>query len=270
MDIENYYAKMGLEYDPFLKNSKEYFVDTQESKEVISRLEYLQQIKGIGLLTGEPGMGKTTCIRRWASRMNPSLYKVVYTSLSTLTVMEFYRNLALELGVESSHRKVENYHRIQQEVEHLVVEKRVTPVIIIDEADHLSGKMLQDLKILFNFEMDSRDKCIVLLTGLYTICNTLRLSAYEPLRQRIVMSYNMGNLTDEDGRNYILSKVKYAGGTGMIFEDAAMEALLSASNGVPRILNKLCSTSLLIAGSTNCQSVTPDVVMSAVDDNRLG
>ena len=162
----DYTSRYGLEFNPFLKNSKDILVETQEFKELRFRLDYLLATRGFGLLTGSPGRGKTTAIRSWATHLNPSLYKVVYSSLSTLTVMEFYRNLAVELGIQPAHRKVENFRRIQDEINRLVLEKRITPVIIIDEANYISGSILNDLKILFNFEMDSRDRVVVLLAGL--------------------------------------------------------------------------------------------------------
>ena len=96
----DYTSRYGLEFNPFLKNSKDILVETQEFKELRFRLDYLLSTRGFGLLTGSPGRGKTTAIRSWAQSLNPSLYKVVYSSLSTLTVMEFYRNLATELGIQ--------------------------------------------------------------------------------------------------------------------------------------------------------------------------
>ena len=98
--IMDYTARYGLEFNPFLKNSKEVLVETQEYKEVLFRLNYLLTTKGFGLLTGSAGRGKTTAVRNWASGLNTSLYKVVYSSLSTLTVNDFYRNLAAELGAQ--------------------------------------------------------------------------------------------------------------------------------------------------------------------------
>ena len=94
----DYFTRYGLEFNPFLKNSKEILVDTNERRETLFRLDYLAKTKGFGLLTGGAGRGKTTIIRTWASGLNPSLYKVIYTSLSTLTTNDFYRNLAQELG----------------------------------------------------------------------------------------------------------------------------------------------------------------------------
>ena len=109
----DYTARYGLEFNPFLKNSKEVLVETQEYKEVQFRLKYLLSTKGFGLLTGSAGKGKTTALRSFASSLNPSLYKVIYSSLSTLTVMDFYRNLAAELGAVPAYRKTENFKLIQ-------------------------------------------------------------------------------------------------------------------------------------------------------------
>ena len=91
--MADYWVRYGLEFNPFIKNSKEIIVETKEYKEVMFRLNYLLGVKGFGLLTGSAGQGKTTAVRNWAASINPSLYKVIYSSLSTITVTEFYRNL---------------------------------------------------------------------------------------------------------------------------------------------------------------------------------
>lgn len=266
----DYTARYGLEFNPFLKNAKEILVETQEYKEVQFRLNYLLSTKGFGVLTGSAGKGKTTSVRNWASSLNPSLYKIVYSSLSTLTVMEFYRNLASELGAVPAHRKTDNFKLIQEEIGRLVIEKRQTPVIIMDEANYIGTAILNDLKILFNFEMDSRDRAVILLAGLPQLNNTLRLGIHEPLRQRIVMNYNLDGLSKEEGRGYIKDKLKGAGCTQTVFEDNAIEAILNAANGTPRMINKLCNASLLIGNSANRNIVTADEVMQAISECELG
>ena len=119
----------------------------------------------------------------------------MYSSLSTLTVNDFYRNLATELGDQPAFRKTDNFKIIQDEINRLVLEKRQTHVIIIDEANYIGNAVLNDLKMLFNFEMDSKDRAVVLLSGLPQLNSTLRLSIHEPFRQRIVMNYNLEGMT---------------------------------------------------------------------------
>ena len=266
----NYHTRYGLEFNPFVKNSKEILVETKESKEVSFRLDYLAKTKGFGLLTGAPGRGKTTAIRNWAASLNPSLYNVVYSSLSTLTVQDFYRNLAQELGAQPAFRKPDNFRLIQNEITRLALEKRKTPVIIIDEANYISNAVLNDLKMLFNFEMDSRDRAVVLLAGLPLLNATLRLTIHEPFRQRIVMNYNMEGISKEEGRTYISKKLAGAGCHHTVFEDAAVEAILNAADGTPRIINKLCNACLLIGDSSNAATIHADIAMQAVNDCELG
>ena len=263
-------ARYGLEFDPFLKNSKEILFESAEYTEAKFRLDYLAQTKGFGLLTGAPGRGKTTLVRSWSAGLNPSLYKVIYTSLSTVTVNDFYRNLAASLGAQPSYRKSENFRIIQGEIDRLALDKRKTPVIILDEANYIKNTVLNDLKILFNFEMDSRDRAVILLVGLPQLNNTLQLTIHEPLRQRIIMNYNMEGYSKEESRSYIELKLKKAGCTDPIFDDPAIEAILNASDGTARVISKLCNASLVIGHSKGANRITADIVMQAINDSTLG
>ena len=218
-------ARYGLEFNSFLKNSKEILFEVTEYTEAKFRLDYLAKTKGFGLLTGAPGRGKTTLIRSWSAGLNPSLYKVIYTSLSD---------------------------------------------IIIDEANYIKNAVLNDLKVLFNFEMDSRDRAVILLVGLPQLNNTLQLSIHEPLRQRIIMNYNIDGYSKEEGRAYIEWKLKKAGCTDPVFDDAAIEAILNASDGTARVISKLCNASLVIGHSQTANRITADIVMQAINDSTLG
>ena len=202
--------------------------------------------------------------------MNPSLFSVAYTSLSTLTVQEFYRNLAAELGLQPVYRKSDNFRIIQAEITRLTMEKRRTPVIVLDEASYISSGVLNDLKLLFNFEMDSRDRAVVLLSGLSQLNTTLRLGVHEPLRQRLVMNYHLEGLSKEEGREYLSAKLRGAGCHQPVFEDAAVEALLNAADGVPRLINKIANAALLAAHSQNLNLIGTDTLMLALNDCELG
>lgn len=262
-------ARYGLEFNPFLKNSKEILYAGDEYNEALFRLDYLSGVKGFGLLTGAPGRGKTTIVRSWSAKLNPSLFKVIYTSLSTVTVNDFYRNLAFSLGAQAAYRKTENFHAIQGEITRLVLDKKKTPVIIIDEANYVSNGILNDLKILFNFEMDSRDRAVILLVGLPQINNTLRLTIHEPLRQRIIMNYNLDGLSKEEGREYIEAKLKGAGCNQPVFAEEAVEAVLNAADGTARMISKLCNASLVIGHSRNVNSISAEIVMQAINDSTI-
>jgi len=265
----NYVARYGLEFNPFVKNSQDFIIETSDYKQIKQRLNFLMENKGFGILTGEPGRGKTTAIRHWTKGLSPDRFNVVYTSLSTLTLNEFYKHIAEKFGLEARTRKSDNYKLIQAEINRYHIEKRITPVFIIDEADQINNSILNDLKMLFNFEMDSRDKAIILLTGTPNLNNTLRLAANEALRQRITINYKMNNLNKEDGRIYIQSLLHGAKCTQTVFNEPALEAILNASNGIPRMINKISDMCLIIGNEQQAEIINADIAMSAVNEIEL-
>lgn len=266
----DYTSRFGLDFNPFIKNSQEITIETPEYKESIYRLNILLETRGFGVITGSPGMGKTTIMRNWANLLSPSRFKVIYSPLSTLTVLEFYKNLASKLGLEPMMRKIDNFKIIQNEINRCAVEKRITPVIIIDEANYINNSILNDLKLLFNFEMDSKDRAVVVLVGLPQLNNTLRLGVHEPLRQRITMNYHLDRLNKEGARNYIHHKVKGANCHTTIFSEGALEGIVNASNGIPRIINKICNACMLIGHNQNLTEINNDLVLKAVNESELG
>ena len=180
-----------MEYNPFSKSSGAFCFESQDYKEASSRLKFLTANKGIGLFTGLPGQGKTFVLRSFLSGLNPSLFKVFYTPLSTITAMEFYRSLSLGLDIIPAFRKVDMFRQIQARIVSLDKEKRITPLIVLDECQYLNTAILNDLKIIFNFDMDATNHAVVVLAGLPMLNNILVKQVHESIAQRIVINYIM-------------------------------------------------------------------------------
>ena len=266
MDIN---VRYGIEFNPFLKNSKKITFVSNEFKEATIRLNSLAKTKGFGLLTGAPGNGKTSTAKEWSDSLNPSLFRPVYTSFASLTVNEFFSDMTRNLGCQPAYHKGDNFHLIQEAVDRLAIEKRKTPVIMIDEIDKVPSKVLHDLTMLFNFDMDSCDRAIVLLIGQPRINDTLNLTAHEPLRQRLIMNYNIDGLSKEEGRQYIAAKLEGAGCHHTVFDEAAVEAILNAADGTPRMINKYCSSALLIGNSRDQSVITAETALQAINECTL-
>lgn len=177
--------------------------------------------------------------------------------------------LAEELGYEPSYRKANNFKIIQQAINRYVIEKRMTPIIILDEANYLKNATLNDLKILFNFEMDSINKAVILLTGLPQLNSTLRLAVHEPLAQRITTNYELKPLGIEESISYINEKLKGAGSHMEVYEKSALEAIARASNGIPRMIDKISNQALLIGNAINQNIITADTIMKTVEDLQI-
>ena len=262
----NYTSRYGLEFNPFIKNSKELLIVNKNYEEAKIRLDYLLQTKGLGLITGGPGCGKTTIIRNWTKELNTAAYKVIYLPLSTLTVMESYRQSAIGLNLEPKYKKHQNFQDIQSAIRRLNIEKKITPIIIFDEANYMSSSFLNDLKILFNFDMDSKDLAVVLLIGQPVIINTLNLKANEAIKQRIITSYNVEALSMEESVKYITSKIKEAGASEQIFTEQAIRAIASYSSCIPRIISRVCDTSLMIGNKLNKNIIDEDIALMAINE----
>ena len=264
----NYLKKFGIEYNPFVK-SKDIKLELSEYKQVLFRLKHLTDIKGIGIITGEPGLGKTTAVRYWINSLNKNMYKVIYIPHSTLTVMEFYRLLSDEFSLEVSHSKRKNFKVIQEEIKRLVIEKRITPVIILDEANYLPSTVLNDLKMLLNFDMDSKDNVILVLIGQKTFLNTLSLKANEALRQRVSMNYNISSLDKEEARYYIDQKLQAAGLNTPIISDEAYNQIINSAGGVPRLINQVMDKALLLLCNYKVDEISQDIAMEAINEVAL-
>lgn len=265
-----YKTYWGMEFNPFEKSlSEKNCFKSNDYCQAISRLEHLKNIKGIGLFTGLSGTGKTYTMRCFATSLNSNLFKVVYIPLSTLTVLEFYKALAYGLGVEPYSKKIDLFKAIQERIISLAKDKKVTPVIIIDEAQYLKSEVLNDLKLLLNFDMDSKNYAIVILSGQPFLNNTLSKQVHEALKQRIVISYNYEGISKNEVAEYISTRLNLCGVSNKIFNDNAIESINSCCNASTRILNNIIEKCLIIGYQKNCNVIDTEIVMSAQNEIEL-
>lgn len=265
-----YETYFGMKLNPFkkdidIKNTYE-FSDFNEAQ---NRLKYLLNNRGIGLFTGTSGKGKTYSVKYFVKNLNPNLYKVVYISLSTVTVLEFYRSFCIGLGIEPAFKKVDMFKQIQERIKTLVVDRKITPIIICDEAQYLKTAILNDLKMLMNFDMDSKDLAVLILVGQPLLNDILSRSVHEALSQRIIVNYQFMGLEFEEVKNYIIDRCSLAGISNEIFDEASIKALSSNCNGSTRFLNNLIDKSLMICANKKESNITPEIVMLAANDLSL-
>lgn len=248
-----------------IKNTYEF----EDFKEAQNRLKYLLNNKGIGLFTGTSGKGKTYSVKYFSRNLNSNLYKIVYLSLSTLTVIEFYRNFCIGLGIVPAFKKIDMFHQIQERISNLAIDKKITPIIICDEAQYLRTGILNDLKMLLNFQMDSKDLAVLILVGQPTLNDVLSRSVHEALSQRIIVNYMFNGIEPNEVKDYIIDRCKIAGISSEIFDENAIIALSSNCNSSTRNLNNLIDKSLMICSNRQENVITNETVMLAANDLRL-
>ena len=250
-------------------NEKEAY-KSENYRNTISRLEYLKEIKGIGIITGVTGIGKTYCVRCFKEKLNKDLYKIIYVSATKLTVFEFLNALCKELGLDVGNcyrNEVEN--KIQKTIKKLKLERHQETIIIIDNAENLDSKVIMELKYLYEFDMDSIDYISIVLIGTVEIKDELRKSKYEAFQQRVILQYNMEGLTREETKEYIVSRLKLSGQEEMIFTDNAINALYNVSGGNIRKLNNLIITSMMIGYQKRLKVMNEDIIRLAKEENEI-
>ncbi|HEY3667805.1 MAG TPA: AAA family ATPase, partial [Polyangiaceae bacterium] len=126
--------------------------------ELNARLKHLVDMRGIGLVTGDSGSGKTTTCRHLVAGLHAGLYRVLYVSMTTGNVMDLYKSIAWELGLPTERNRAALFKQIRTEVSRLCAENRLRPLLIIDEAHHLRTDLLEDLRLLTNYAMDSENR----------------------------------------------------------------------------------------------------------------
>lgn len=236
------------------------------AKELEVRLTHLLDMRGVGLVTGDSGSGKTCGARRVLARLHSSLYRVVYVCLSTGNVLDLYKTISWELGLPVERSRAALYRQIRSEVTRLVSEARCRPVLIVDEAQHLRSDVLEDLRLLTNYNMDAENRLCLLLLGQTELRRRLAMAVHEALNQRVVVRYHLPPLGRDEIEAYLAHRLERAGGQLVLFDPAAQEALFQATGGLPRKLNLLAHHALLAAALARARSVTIEHVQAAMPE----
>lgn len=241
-----YEAFYGLRERPFSKTPDPRFLFLSRShREALARLQYAVEERDIVLLTGEIGCGKTTLSRALTDMLDEQ-YRVMLIINPRLTPLEFLRNLALRLDIADPSRfKTDLLEQIGAAL-YGFYEQGICPVLVIDEAQLVPHKeTFDEIRLLTNFQLDDRNLISVVLIGQGELRQRLRHRAYEPLRQRIGMQYDLRPLDRGEVAEYLDFRIMAAGGKPRLFNDGATDLLYRYSRGIPRKINHAASLALL-------------------------
>ncbi|MGE3465728.1 MAG: ExeA family protein [Pyrinomonadaceae bacterium] len=247
----------GLEDTPFtLTPDPRFIVFTPSYNEVLASLYYgLENAKGLIVLTGEVGTGKTTALR-WILRRLDSSVLAAYVFTPRLSIDEFYQHVTQMLGIKDWANKSDLLNTMGK-----VLEERhrrgLRTVIIIDEAHELSDYVLEEIRLLMNFESDNAKHLQIVLTGQPELRDKLNQANLRQLKQRVALRCNMHAFpTVEEVDRYITERLLIAGSSEPnVFTPGAVDFIFQCSEGIPRQINNLCDNAMLAAYSAGEQVI---------------
>ena len=239
-----------------------------DSDELIERLKYTAQRQLFAVVIGDVGTGKTTTLRRFCDETHTENFFSLYLSDSKLTPRTFYKSLLEQLGFESKYYRNEAKRQLHKEIEIMKGLNGTEPVAIVDEAHLLSKEMLEEIRFLLNFKMDSQSPMALILSGQTELWDKLKLQSYAAIRQRIDVLCVVNRLDRAKTNEYILSQLNYAGTERELFTEAAIDEVYKFSGGIPRLINKACAESLMY-GAQNKKTIIDDRMVKLVVEQEL-
>jgi type II secretory pathway predicted ATPase ExeA len=261
-----YLQHFGLRHAPLSKESTELW-DDGAMTHFSERFAWLLQSPGIGLITGESGVGKTAALRQLTRNINPHRHQVVYQPETDFGRIDIYRGLARALGVEPGYRRAQVWRDLKERILEMVDRRQVTPVWIIDEAQNLPPEFFRDLPAFLNFAFDARELITIWLLGLPILTQTLERAPYAALHSRIQVLVQLRPVIERERFAALISHAfKTAGCTHTLITDSGMEILRQASKGLPRQAGRILNNALRLAVPKALNHLPDELLQQAIKE----
>ncbi len=270
MDYLEYY---GLKEHPFTNVvDNKFYYNSPQVRDALIKLRYaIDTKKGLAVVIGDIGAGKTTLARRLLEELDENSYEatllvIIHSSVSSEWLL---RKFAIQLGVDDikNESKVEMLSQIYRRLLE-INESGKTAVLLMDEVQMLkSREIMEEFRGLLNMEVPGGKMINLIFFGLSDLEDVLSLD--EPLKQRVAMKITIKPFSDQDTKDYIGHRMKVAGGTNDIFTDRAIAEVYRYSSGVPRLINTICDNALLEGFLFKTKSIDESVIKAVAIDLGL-
>lgn len=268
----NYLEYYGLQQEPFSNApvSKFFFNSAQHTKALMRLMYAAESMKGLALLIGDIGAGKTTLARRMLDQLPEDEYEaallvIIHTGISHEWLL---KRIATQLGVANP--SDDKTTVIKQLYERLVEihESGKKAVVLIDEAQMLQTReIMEEFRGLLNLEVPGKKLLTFVFFGLPDLEENLKLDP--PLAQRVALRYHLDPLSDEATSNYIDHRLRLAGTTNRLFDTTAVSRVHHYSRGIPRLINTICDNALFEGSMLKRPTIDAEIVDDIARDLGL-
>lgn len=251
---------LDLDRVPFGPDSSpDSIFQSSQVQEVERRVLFAVAGNGPCLVTGESGSGKTTGIRQASYKLTSKGHRVLYTP-GAGGAFGVLRSLHYALGLKPPHFKAD----LSQRFVEACSASEESLVVMVDEAQLMNTDGLQQLRLLLNRDFETRPPFVLVLAGCPELREILAQPQMIPLRRRVLTSYQVEGLTEEEARLYLEHHLQRAGARRKLFDAAAVRELYGHSRGNPKTINQLALTALLAAASAGKGAVGIEHIRQAV------
>jgi general secretion pathway protein A len=270
-----YKAFYKLDRNPFdITPDPSFLFPTRRHKEALAVLYYgIRSRKGFVVLTGEVGTGKTLLIRCLLDLLKNSEVSYAYLFNSLLSPLEFLQYIAADLGLES-HAKSKS-ELLQDLSKYLIARhrKKLITVIVVDEAQHLSTEVLEEIRLLTNLETAQEKLLQILLVGQPELGDKLDSFDLRQLKQRVALRSQLAPFDAEETTCYIHRRLQLAGASfdpSDLFPVETTRRVYQYSRGIARLINTVCENALITSFARQLHVIGPEIIVEAAEDLRLG
>jgi general secretion pathway protein A len=250
------------------------FVPTKRHEEALAGLYYgVRQHKGFVVVTGEVGTGKTLLLRCLIGLLKESKdVAYAYIFNGRLSPTEFLQYVLSDFGLPAAGKT--KYELLLDLGRFLSSRgaRKMTTVLIVDEAHHLSADLLEEMRLLSNLETTDDKLLQIVLVGQPELDEQLDSVGLRQLKQRIAVRKQICALDADETKRYIEERLRIAGrepGSSPLFSDEAIAMVIRYSRGLPRLINTICENALLTTYARRLPSITPDIVDYVAKELRL-
>lgn len=260
-----YRQYFALQKEPFAADvPRKDILVTKTLTAVQDRIHYAMRLGAIALVTGEIGSGKSTALRYVIGGFHPSEYRIICVTASSGSILELYRQILAELGVENAGAsRASMTRRIKQEVLEWVTGKKMKIALVIDEASLLRLEVFAELHTLTQFEQDSKPFLPIVLAGQANLVDNLCYRNSQPLASRVVARCHLAGIDLSTMEDYLRHHLMIAGVNRMLFDDTAVTAIHQGSGGLFRKANHLARGALVAAAKAQDPLATAEHVRLA-------
>lgn len=242
----------------------EEILKTEAVLAVADRVDYAIRLGAMVLVTGEVGSGKSTALRFAVSRLHPSEYRLLWVTATGGSILELYRQIALEMEVETaSFSRAVLTRKIRKSILELVLAKKLKVVLLIEEASLLRLDVFAELHTLMPFEGDSKPLLPMILAGQNNLLDKLYWRTSLPLSSRVVARGHLKGVERPGMQDYLNHHLSIAGLDHSVFSEQAVTAIHQGSGGLFRKANHLARGALIAAASEKCPQVSAEHVRLA-------